>query len=72
MSSAMDRVVRKYEGRHKQFFGPAGPAFAIRDPSGRAHVIGSGAPEFTFSATDEKSLRALATLDSLVIAESYL
>jgi cyclopropane-fatty-acyl-phospholipid synthase len=68
----MDRVVRKYEGRHKQFFGPAGPAFAIRDPSGREHVIGSGPPEFTFSATDEKSLRALGTLDSLVIAESYL
>lgn len=73
MSSGIDRVVSKFEKRYREYFGgTAGPAFAIRGPEGSRHVFGSGEPEFTLIASDKRSLDAMATLDRLVIAESYL
>lgn len=73
MSADFDRVVAKFTKRYAEFFGPpGGPVFAVRGPGGEAHVIGNGQPAFAFVAGDRRSLAALATLDGLVIAESYL
>lgn len=73
MSTGLSRVASKYERRYTSFFhnGPEVP-FAIRDKNGIEHRFGREAPAFTFAARDDRALPALATLDSLVIAEAYL
>ena len=72
-SVEFDRVVAKFRRRYDEFFGPpGGPVFALRGPGGVEQVIGKGQPSFTIIAPDKRSLAALATLDTLVVAESYL
>ena len=73
MNPATNRVAAKFEKRYREYFPQGqGPAFAVRGPDASQHVFGYGDPEFTLFATDSKSLDALASLDRLVIAESYL
>ncbi len=73
LNAEFDRVVAKFRRRYDDFFGPpGGPVFALRGPSGAEQVIGNGRPAFTIIAPDRRALAALATLDTLVVAESYL
>ena len=73
MSSQIDRVASRYRKRYDEYFGSAGGTpFAVRAPDGSQRVFGQGEPQFTFAATDERAMNALATLDGLVIAEAYL
>ena len=70
MSTGIDQVVSKFEKRYEEFFGPkGGPAFAVRGPDGKTHVLGRGEPEFTVVASDQRCLDEMATLDRLLIAE---
>ncbi|MEO5904734.1 MAG: class I SAM-dependent methyltransferase [Gemmatimonadaceae bacterium] len=70
--SGIDQVVSRFEQRYEEFFGPTGPSFAVQGPDGKQHLLGRGAPEFTIVARDQRCLDAMATLDRLVIAESYM
>ncbi|MBA3340883.1 MAG: class I SAM-dependent methyltransferase [Gemmatimonadaceae bacterium] len=73
MGSALGSVVTAFERRYSAYFGSAGgPPFAISGPDGAQHLFGSGEPLFTLAALDAHALRALRSLDRLVIAESYL
>lgn len=73
MSAGIDQVVSKFEKRYEEFFGPkGGPVFAVRGPDGKQHLLGGRDPEFTIVARDQRSLDALGTLDTLVVAESYM
>lgn len=73
MSSGIDRVARKYQKRYETLFAAGGgPSFMLRGPDGSEAVFGTTPPRYTLHATDDKSLRALGTLDTLAITESYL
>jgi cyclopropane-fatty-acyl-phospholipid synthase len=73
MSASMNRVVSKFRKRYTEYYGPAGgPTFALRGPDGKQHLLGNGTPIFTLVAKDESCVSALATVDGLVLAESYM
>lgn len=73
MATEFNRVVSKFEKRYSDYFSAmTGPAFAVRAPNGSSHVLGRGEPAFTLAATDQRGVDALASLDSLLIAEAYL
>lgn len=73
MTASFDRVVQNFSRRYSAYFGSNGSAaFALRAPDGTRHDFGNGQPRFTLAASDSRGLEALATLDQLVIAESYL
>lgn len=73
MSAGIDQVFTKFGKRYEEYYGPeGGPSFAVQGPDGRQHVLGGGRPEFTIVAKDQRCLDAMATLDRLVIAESYM
>ena len=73
MSARIDQVVSNFEKRYAEYFGPkGGPSFAVRGPDGKEHVLGNGDPAFTVVARNQRCLDAMATLDRLVIAESYM
>lgn len=73
MSASMNRVVSKFRKRYSEYYGPAGgPTFALRGPDGKQHLLGNGTPIFTLVAKDESCVNALATVDGLVLAESYM
>lgn len=72
-SNSSSRATRTLTTRYAEYFPEGGgPAFAVRGPDGSVHTVGRGDPAFTLVATDARSLDALASLDRLVIAESYL
>lgn len=73
MSSEIDRIASSYQKRYDEYFGSGGAtAFALKAPDGSERVFGNGLPEFTLVAADSRAMKALATLDRLVIAEAYL
>jgi cyclopropane-fatty-acyl-phospholipid synthase len=73
MSAGIDQVVSRFEKRYEEFFGPAGgPSFAVRGPDGKQHLLGKAEPQFTIVARDQRCLDSMATLDRLVITESYM
>jgi cyclopropane-fatty-acyl-phospholipid synthase len=73
MSSGIDRVARRYRKRYDALFPHAGgPSFSVRAPDRSEASFGNDEPRYTLHATDDRSLRALASLDALAITESYL
>jgi cyclopropane-fatty-acyl-phospholipid synthase len=73
MTAGFDRVVRRFSKRYADYFAAdRGASFALRSPHGRVHTFGNDKPAFTLAAADARGLDALASLDRLVIAESYL
>jgi cyclopropane-fatty-acyl-phospholipid synthase len=73
MNAGLSRVASSFENRYRNFFAHSpGVPFAIRDHHGNEHLLGTDAPRFTLSATSQRGMSALATLDSLVITEAYL
>jgi cyclopropane-fatty-acyl-phospholipid synthase len=73
MPASFDTIVRSFQKRYVDYFGAdGGAAFALRAPDGTQRSFGNGEPSFTLAAADDRGLDALATLDQLVIAESYL
>jgi cyclopropane-fatty-acyl-phospholipid synthase len=69
----IDRIASSYQKRYDEYFGGGSSAsFAIKAPDGSKKVFGPGEPEFTLVATDDRAMKALATIDRLVIAEAYL
>ncbi len=73
MSSEIDRIASRYNKRYEEYFGPGGgTAFAVKTPEGVQRVFGEGEPRFILAANDARAMKALATLDRLVIAEAYL
>ncbi len=73
MSAEIDRITSGYQRRYDEYFGGGdATAFAVTAPDGSRRVFGNGEPEFTLVATNSRAMKALATLDRLVIAEAYL
>jgi cyclopropane-fatty-acyl-phospholipid synthase len=73
LSATFSDVVSKFEKRYSDYFNNgAGPAFALRSPSGTLQVVGTGEPVFTIEAANNTGLNALATLDRLIVIEAYL
>ncbi|MEO8575595.1 MAG: class I SAM-dependent methyltransferase [Gemmatimonadales bacterium] len=73
MNSDIDRIASKYNKRYDEYFGSLrGAAFAVRAPDGSERVLGDGEARFALAATNDRGMSALASLDALVIAESYL
>lgn len=73
MSAEIERIASGYQKRYEEYFGGGGATtFAVAAPDGSRRSFGNGEPAFTLVATDSRSLKALGTLDRLVIAEAYL
>lgn len=73
MTHGLDRLAARYDKRYRNLF-PSGaaPSFALRSPDGQARTLGGGTASFTLGASNSAGMSALDTMDSLVIAESYL
>jgi cyclopropane-fatty-acyl-phospholipid synthase len=70
MPRALDRALTLLEQRYRP--GAGAPSFAIRLPDGQHRQLGPGDPAFTIVAPGEEGVAALATLDSLAVAEGYV
>src|SRR5690349_17094803 len=73
MTAGLDRIASRYDKRYAELFPDgAAPSFAICAPDGESRTFGRGKATFTFTASSDSGMRALSTMDTLVIGESYL